>query len=78
MQVEFNFPTLRYNTGYPNELLRPKESCVYCNMPGKKNGSVGRDFFFFLYFFFSTQTTKMHILAVIMLITCENFVLFVL
>ena len=56
-------------------------------MSGKKNGSVGRDFFFFFFFFFfniiidlpfffffllrfiyfATQTTEMHILAVMML-----------
>ena len=28
-------------------LYRQTKSCVYCNMPKKKIGSVGRDFFFF-------------------------------
>ena len=44
-------------------MLRPKTSCVYCNMSGKI--CVGRSVFYFI--FFSTQTTEMHILAVIML-----------
>ena len=42
---------------------KKKKSCVYYHMSGK-NGSVGRDLLLLL---FLTQTTEMHILAVIML-----------
>ena len=74
--------------------LRPIIIKLVCllNISGKKRGRLVGIFFFF---FFSTQTTEMHILAVIMfhqhkvcvykgkrklklLITCANFVLFVL
>ena len=30
-----------------------KNRCVYCNMSGKKNGSVGRDLFLLLFSFFN-------------------------